>query len=125
MNYGRLIPAIMRCGLRDDNQDLRWWWCPTILPAADNPYELAARDLLVTLYSKIRKRTILRTMLKIGAATPVFGLIHSGLASLTAKRAATNLFGQRSRNGLYRVFYIAQSVVTFGLLATFIRRQRS
>jgi methanethiol S-methyltransferase len=66
-----------------------------------------------------------RSMLKVAAATAVFGLVHSGLASRTAKRAAARTFGQRNRNGLYRVFYIGQSLVTSGLLAAYIRRQPS
>jgi hypothetical protein len=66
-----------------------------------------------------------KTMLKVAAATAVFGLVHSALASRTAKRAATRTFGGRNRNGLYRVFYIGQSLVTFGMLAAYIRRQPS
>ena len=66
-----------------------------------------------------------RSMLKVGAATAVFGLAHSALASRTAKRIAAETFGERNRNGLYRVFYIGQSVATFGLLAAYIRRQPS
>ena len=50
-----------------------------------------------------------RSMLKVAAATAVFGVAHSVLASRTAKRAAAETFGERNRNGLYRVFYIAQS----------------
>jgi len=66
-----------------------------------------------------------RSMLKVAAATAVFGLVHKALASRTAKRAATRQFGERNRNGLYRVFYLAQSAVTFGMLAAYIRRQPS
>ena len=66
-----------------------------------------------------------RTMLKVAAATAVFGLVHSVLASRAAKQTAAIRFGARNRNGLYRVFYITQSVVTFGLLAAYIRRQPS
>jgi hypothetical protein len=66
-----------------------------------------------------------RSMLKVAAATAVFGLVHSALASRTAKRAAVRRFGERNRNGLYRVFYLAQSAVTFGMLAAYIRRQPS
>jgi hypothetical protein len=64
-------------------------------------------------------------MLRVGAATAAFALVHSALASRTAKRAAAEVFGERNRNGLYRVAYIAQSVATFGLLAAYIRRQPS
>lgn len=68
---------------------------------------------------------MLRSMIKVMAATAAFGLVHSALASRSAKRAAVNRFGERNRNGLYRVFYLAQSAVTFGMLATYIRRQPS
>jgi len=66
---------------------------------------------------------VLKSMLKVAAATAVFGLVHSALASRAAKCAAARTFGERNRNGLYRVIYIGQSVVTFGLLAAYIRRQ--
>jgi len=64
-------------------------------------------------------------MLKVAAATAVFGVVHSVLASRQAKRTAARVFGQRNRNGLYRVCYIGQSLATFGLLAAYIRRQPS
>jgi protein-S-isoprenylcysteine O-methyltransferase Ste14 len=64
-------------------------------------------------------------MLKVMAATAAFGAVHSALASRTAKRAAARVVGERNRNGLYRVGYIAQSAVTFGVLAAYIRRQPS
>ncbi len=66
-----------------------------------------------------------RSMLKVAVATAAFGLVHSALASRGAKRAAARRFGERNRNGLYRVVYIGQSLVTFGLLAAYIRRQPS
>ena len=66
-----------------------------------------------------------RSMFKVAAATAVFGVVHSLLANRQAKRAAARTFGERNRNGLYRVFYIGQSLVTFGLLAAYIRRQPS
>jgi methanethiol S-methyltransferase len=64
-----------------------------------------------------------KSMLKVAAATAAFGVVHSALASRTAKRATARHFGERNRNGLYRVFYIGQSLVTFGMLAAYIRRQ--
>jgi hypothetical protein len=64
-------------------------------------------------------------MLKVAAATAAFGVVHSVLASRTAKQAAARRFGERNRNGLYRVFYLGQSLVTFGLLTAYIRRQPS
>src|SRR5947209_2269375 len=66
-----------------------------------------------------------RSMLKVMAATAAFGLVHSALASRRAKQAAAEHFGERNRNGLYRVFYLGQSVVTFGMLAAYMRRQPS
>lgn len=66
-----------------------------------------------------------RSMFKVMAATAAFGVVHSVLASRTAKRAAARGFGERNHNGLYRVFYIGQSLVTFGMLAAYIRRQPS
>ncbi len=66
-----------------------------------------------------------RSMFKVAAATAVFGVVHSLLASRPAKRAAGRTFGERNRNGLYRAAYIGQSLVTFGLLADYIRRQPS
>jgi hypothetical protein len=71
------------------------------------------------------KFSMWRSMLKVAAATAVFGLVHSALASRTAKRTTASTFGERNRNGLYRIFYIGQSLVTFGLLAECIRRQPS
>ena len=68
---------------------------------------------------------MLRSMFKVAAATAVFGVVHSLLASRPAKRAAARTFGERNRNGLYRVFYLGQSLVTFGMLAAYIRRQPS
>lgn len=62
-------------------------------------------------------------MLKAAAATAAFGLLHSLLASQTAKRQAARLVGGRSRDGLYRVFYNAQSGVTTGLLVAYVARQ--
>jgi hypothetical protein len=64
-------------------------------------------------------------MFKVMAATAVFGVIHSALASRGAKRLAAEVVGERNRNGLYRVFYIGQSFATFAFLAAYIRRQPS
>jgi hypothetical protein len=74
---------------------------------------------------KARNLVMWRGMLRVAAATAAFGLVHSALASRTAKRVAARTFGERNRNGLYRVFYIGQSLVTFGMLAAYIRRQPS
>ncbi|MBV9125815.1 MAG: hypothetical protein JO112_20890 [Planctomycetes bacterium] len=64
-----------------------------------------------------------RSMFKVMAGTAAFGLVHTALASRQAKRVAAEHFGERNRNGLYRVFYLAQSAVTFAMLAAYIRRQ--
>lgn len=65
------------------------------------------------------------SMFKVAGATAVFGLVHSVFASRTVKEAAGRRFGERNRKGLYRLVYIGQSVVTFALLAAYIRRQPS
>jgi methanethiol S-methyltransferase len=64
-----------------------------------------------------------RSMARIASATALFGALHSLLASRAAKRAAADCFGQRNRNGLYRVFFIGQSLGSFAILAAWIRRQ--
>ena len=68
---------------------------------------------------------MLRNMLKVIIANWVFGSVHSALASRKAKQAAASTFGERNRNGLYRLFYLAQSVLSFGILAEYIRHQPS
>lgn len=45
-----------------------------------------------------------RSMIKVMAATAVFGVIHNSLASRAAKRLVAECFGERNRNGLYRIF---------------------
>lgn len=64
-----------------------------------------------------------RSLCRVAAATALFGAVHSALASRPAKRAAARLWGERNRNGLYRVFFIGQSLVSFTALAVYIRRQ--
>jgi hypothetical protein len=66
-----------------------------------------------------------RSMFHVAAATALYGAVHSALASRSAKHAAAAVFGQRNRNGWYRVFYIGQSLASFALLAAYIRRQPS
>ena len=41
-----------------------------------------------------------------------YGVLHSALASRRAKDLTARLAGQRTRNGLYRPFFIAQSLAT-------------
>lgn len=66
--------------------------------------------------------TVIRSMLKTAAAIAAFGLVHSALASLPAKRAARRLAGDRLRNGLYRPLYLGQSIAATALLAAYVRR---
>lgn len=63
-----------------------------------------------------------KTMLRTAAATLGFALLHSLLASRQAKEMAGRLFGQRQRNGLYRPFFLLQSVVSFAALAASVWR---
>ncbi len=64
-----------------------------------------------------------QSMGRVAAATALFGVVHSALASRAVKRVAARVCGERNRNGWYRVFYIVQSLGTFTLLTAFIRRQ--
>ena len=66
---------------------------------------------------------MLRSMLKVMAATAAFGVVHSLLASRATKRAAARTVGERNRDGLYRLFYNAQSALAFGALVLYVRRQ--
>lgn len=64
-----------------------------------------------------------RSMIRIGAAVALFAVVHSVLASRPAKRLASRAFGERARNGLYRPFYIGQSLIGFAALVVYIWRQ--
>ena len=57
---------------------------------------------------------------KVRLASVLFGLIHSALASLAAKRLAVRLLGERCGNGLYRLFFGLQSLVLLNLYNTYI-----
>ena len=59
---------------------------------------------------------MLKSIVKIVAATMLFAGVHSVLASRAAKRAAARMLGERRRNALYRPFYNVQAVITFGAL---------
>lgn len=65
----------------------------------------------------------MRAALKILAATALFGVGHSLIASRSAKRAAERVLGTERRDALYRPFYLAQSVVTFGGLVWYLKSQ--
>jgi methanethiol S-methyltransferase len=60
------------------------------------------------------------SMFLVAVATAGFAVIHSALASRMVKRTVAKIIGERNRNGLYRVFFITQSLVTFGFLAAYI-----
>jgi protein-S-isoprenylcysteine O-methyltransferase Ste14 len=62
-----------------------------------------------------------KSILKVMAATVVFGLVHSALASQKAKTSAVRLVGERRRNAWYRPAYLVQSLVTFGSLALYVK----
>jgi uncharacterized membrane protein len=62
---------------------------------------------------------MLKSVIKIAAATILFAGIHSLLATKAAKKKATKVLGERKRNGLYRTFYNAQAVITFGALVLY------
>jgi len=55
-------------------------------------------------------------------ASVLWALIHSALASKRAKGLAREVAGQRYRDGLYRVAYNAQSVVSVALAARWFSR---
>jgi hypothetical protein len=65
---------------------------------------------------------MLRSVFKVLAATALFAGVHSLLASRSAKRAATNLLGERQRNALYRPFYNSVALLTTAALAVYLFR---
>jgi methanethiol S-methyltransferase len=62
-----------------------------------------------------------KSILKAMAATVIFGMVHSALASRQAKHTAVHLVGERRRNAWYRPLYLVQSLVTFGALALYVK----
>lgn len=60
-----------------------------------------------------------KSIIKIAAATALFAGIHSLLASKPAKEKAVELFGERKRNGLYRVLYNGFAILTLGALGLY------
>lgn len=64
-----------------------------------------------------------RGILKAAAAMAAFGVLHSVLASRAAKREAARAVGERTRDGLYRAAFNAQSAVATGLLFAYVARQ--
>jgi hypothetical protein len=62
-----------------------------------------------------------KSILKVMAATVIFGVVHSALASQQAKHTAVQWLGARRRNAWYRPFYLVQSLVTFGGLVLYVK----
>jgi hypothetical protein len=60
-----------------------------------------------------------KSILKIAAATALVVGIHSVLASKAAKKKACELFGERTRNGIYRPLYNGLAIATLGALALY------
>ena len=56
---------------------------------------------------------------RLAATTALFLGGHSLLASRPAKEATTRLLGERRRNGLYRSFYQAFALLSFGTLGVY------
>ncbi len=63
-----------------------------------------------------------KSIIKIAAATALVAGIHSVLASKAAKKKASELFGERTRNGLYRPLYNGLAIATFGALGLYALR---
>lgn len=61
----------------------------------------------------------MRTIAKIGLATVAFAAVHSVLATRTVKRKAGDVVGQKRRDGGYRVFFVAQSLLSFAALLAY------
>jgi methanethiol S-methyltransferase len=55
-------------------------------------------------------------------STAAFALLHSALASRTAKSLAARAFGERRRNGLYRAFFNTQALAATAVLAMYLRQ---
>lgn len=63
-----------------------------------------------------------KSVLKLTAATLLYGAVHSLLASTRVKQKTAELLGQRQRNAFYRPFYLVQSVLTLGALGCYASR---
>lgn len=63
-----------------------------------------------------------KSIIKIAAATSLAVGIHSLLASKAAKEKASELLGERTRNGLYRPLYNGLAIATFGVLGLYAFR---
>ena len=63
-----------------------------------------------------------KSLWRLAAATALFLGGHSLLAGRPAKEAAARLLGERRRNGLYRLFYQAFALLSFGALGAYAAR---
>jgi hypothetical protein len=64
----------------------------------------------------------MKRFLKACAATAVYAVVHSALASRGAKQMSAAAIGARYRNAVYRPFYLLQSIATIAVLIVYIRR---
>src|SRR5690349_10952746 len=53
------------------------------------------------------------TAIRAAGATALYATVHSALASLSAKRSASRIAGERASDGLYRFAFNGFAVVTF------------
>jgi protein-S-isoprenylcysteine O-methyltransferase Ste14 len=65
----------------------------------------------------------MRGFVRVLAATSLYAVVHTCFASRSTKRSVAALLGNRNAHGLYRPFYLLQSLVTMGVLIWYIRRQ--
>jgi protein-S-isoprenylcysteine O-methyltransferase Ste14 len=61
----------------------------------------------------------MRVATRMGMATVAFAVIHSVLASRSAKRMAARFVGERRRDAGYRLFFVGQSLLAFPLLIAY------
>ena len=73
-------------------------------------------------HAPVRSMTSAAVAARVLASTVAFALLHSALASRTAKSVAARTFGVRKRNGLYRAFFNTQSIVGTAALAMYLRQ---
>jgi hypothetical protein len=64
---------------------------------------------------------MMRSAFKTAAVTVAWSLVHSALATRTAKRKASEWLGPSVEAGLYRAFYNAQSFATLAALIAYVR----
>jgi methanethiol S-methyltransferase len=61
----------------------------------------------------------MRAATKMGLATLAFAVLHSAMATRTAKHLAGTLLGNERRDAGYRVFFVAQSLLSFSALLVY------